>query len=43
MCLFPAGFPLLALLFALACALTTLVRWRMGWQAFTTMTTEKDI
>jgi phosphatidylglycerophosphate synthase len=43
MCLFPAGFPLLALLFALACALTTFVRWRMGWQAFTLLKTEKDL
>lgn len=43
MCLFPAGFPLLALLFALACALTTLLRWHMGWQAFTKIETEKDL
>lgn len=34
MCLWPAGFPLLAYLFALACALTTLTRWRQGWIAF---------
>lgn len=35
MCLFPHSFPLLAVLFAAACGLTTLLRWRMGWQAFT--------
>ena len=36
MCLFPHSFPLLAVLFAVACGLTTLLRWRMGWQAFST-------
>jgi len=34
MCLWPAAFPLLAYVFALLCALTTLTRWRQGWQAF---------
>ena len=33
-CLFPAAFPLLAYLFALACTLTTITRWLMGWRAF---------
>lgn len=33
-CLWPAQFPLLATLFAAACAVTTLTRWRMGWVAF---------
>ncbi|TNF64961.1 MAG: CDP-alcohol phosphatidyltransferase family protein [Rhodobacteraceae bacterium] len=33
MCLFPAWFPALALAFALACAITTLSRWRQGWIA----------
>ncbi|MBN2741659.1 MAG: CDP-alcohol phosphatidyltransferase family protein [Rhodobacteraceae bacterium] len=33
-CLFPAAFPLLAYLFALACVLTTISRWLMGWRAF---------
>lgn len=35
MCLWPAAFPVLAYLFAAACALTTLTRWRQGWQSFT--------
>lgn len=34
-CLFPAAFPALALAFAAACALTTGLRWRQGWIAFT--------
>lgn len=34
MCLFPRSFPLLAYLFAAACALTTALRWRQGWLAF---------
>ena len=33
-CLWPQSFPLFASLFALACAITTLGRWRMGWVAF---------
>lgn len=33
-CLFPAFFPILAYGFATACALTTILRWRMGWDAF---------
>jgi phosphatidylglycerophosphate synthase len=33
MCLFPAWFPGLAYLFAVACAITTLTRWRQGWLA----------
>lgn len=32
MCLFPAAFPALALIFAAACALATLLRWGQGWQ-----------
>ncbi|MDQ1901628.1 CDP-alcohol phosphatidyltransferase family protein [Paracoccus sp. WLY502] len=34
MCLVPAWFPTLAWAFAAACALTTVLRWRMGWIAF---------
>ncbi len=33
MCLFPAQFPVLAYLFAVACAITTLTRWYQGWIA----------
>ncbi|SFT87077.1 CDP-alcohol phosphatidyltransferase family protein [Sedimentitalea nanhaiensis] len=35
MCLFPSAFPVLALTFAAACAITTLTRWAQGWRAFT--------
>ncbi|RUS59724.1 CDP-alcohol phosphatidyltransferase family protein [Pseudorhodobacter sp. E13] len=34
MCLFPAWFVPLAYGFALACALTTVLRWLQGWRAF---------
>jgi len=34
MCLFPAAFPLIAYVFAAACAVTTLTRWAAGWRAF---------
>ncbi|MBW6506692.1 MAG: CDP-alcohol phosphatidyltransferase family protein [Rhodobacteraceae bacterium] len=34
MCLWPAAFPVFAYIFAAACALTTLTRWRQGWHAF---------
>jgi phosphatidylglycerophosphate synthase len=34
MCLYPAAFPILAYAFAAACALTTVMRWHQGWQAF---------
>ena len=34
MCLFPLAFPILAYVFAAACALTTVLRWRQGWLAF---------
>jgi phosphatidylglycerophosphate synthase len=34
MCLFPAAFPVLAWVFAAACAITTLTRWLHGWRAF---------
>ncbi|MES2434237.1 MAG: CDP-alcohol phosphatidyltransferase family protein [Pseudomonadota bacterium] len=34
MALNPAWFPVLAYGYALACCLTTALRWRMGWQAF---------
>jgi len=34
MCLFPAAFPWLALGFAAACTLTTVMRWHMGWRVF---------
>ncbi len=33
-CLWPAAFPALAYLFALACLITTLTRWHQGWVAF---------
>ncbi len=33
MCLFPDLFPVLAFIFAAACATTTLSRWRQGWIA----------
>lgn len=33
-CLFPAAFPVLALLFAAACAVTGLSRYAAGWRAF---------
>lgn len=34
MCLWPAAFPYLAYLFALACLITTLTRWHQGWTGF---------
>ncbi|WP_029617734.1 CDP-alcohol phosphatidyltransferase family protein [Pseudorhizobium marinum] len=34
MCLFPGAFPIIAYGFAAICALTTLVRWRQAWLAF---------
>lgn len=34
MCLWPAGFALLAYGFAVACFVTTLLRWLQGWRAF---------
>lgn len=33
-CLFPGSFPLLAYLYAAACAVTTLLRWHQGWRSF---------
>lgn len=33
-CLWPGSFPALAFLFAAACALSTLLRWRQGWDQF---------
>lgn len=33
-CLFPQAFPMLALIFAAACAVTALTRLMAGWQAF---------
>lgn len=33
MCIFPDLFTVLAYVFAIACALTTLLRWRQGWVA----------
>lgn len=33
MCLFPAWFPVMAYVFAAACAITTLTRWRQAWVA----------
>ncbi len=41
MCLFPQAFAALALLFALACAVTTVLRWRQGWVAFSVPPLEK--
>lgn len=34
MCLWPAAFPTLALIFAAACLFTTATRWHMGWKTF---------
>ena len=34
MCVFPQAFAPLAYLFAAACAVTTMTRWRHGWRAF---------
>ena len=34
MCVFPQAFAPLAYLFAAACAVTTVTRWRHGWRAF---------
>lgn len=34
MCLFPAGFPVLAYGFAAACAVATVLRWLQGWRSF---------
>lgn len=34
MCLYPGSFAVFAYLFALACAVTTVTRWRMGWDMF---------
>jgi phosphatidylglycerophosphate synthase len=34
MCLFPVAFPVLALIFAAACFLTTALRWWQGWKVF---------
>lgn len=34
MCLWPAAFPALALVFAALCAITTLSRWSEGWRTF---------
>jgi hypothetical protein len=39
MCLFPAAFPAIALVFAAACLVTTLTRLRQGWVAFGGMPT----
>ena len=39
MCLWPATFPWFAMLYAALCALTTLTRWRQGWQTFSPQTT----
>ncbi|MCZ8182985.1 MAG: CDP-alcohol phosphatidyltransferase family protein [Beijerinckiaceae bacterium] len=34
MALWPQAFPVLAMLFALACWITAIMRWRLGWEAF---------
>lgn len=36
MCLFPAAFPGLAMIFAALCLLTTVMRWREGYRRFST-------
>lgn len=33
-CLFPTSFPAIAFGFAVLCAITTVIRWRQGWVAF---------
>lgn len=35
MCVFPDAFALLAWIFSAACVITTVLRWRQGWSAFT--------
>jgi len=35
MAIWPTAFPALALIYALACAVTTILRWLQGWRAFT--------
>lgn len=37
MCFWPVTFPMLAYIFALACAVTTVLRWRQGWIVFRDM------
>ncbi|MBK0327963.1 CDP-alcohol phosphatidyltransferase family protein [Rhodobacteraceae bacterium F11138] len=34
MCLLPGAFPVLALVFSAACAITTVTRWAQGWRVF---------
>lgn len=34
MCLFPQSFPVIALVFAAVCGMTTLLRWHQGWVVF---------
>lgn len=34
MCIFPQSFPVIAYSFAALCGLTTVIRWRQGWVAF---------
>lgn len=40
MCIFPKLFPVLAYGFAAACTVTTVLRWRHGWTAFTGSTAD---
>ena len=40
-CLWPAAFAPLAYVFAAACAITTLLRWHMGWRTFAPYQTER--
>lgn len=42
MCLFPQMFPVLALCFAAACFVSTALRWRQGWLAFSSPSNPKD-
>lgn len=40
-CLWPKAFPVLALVFAAACFVTTATRWLAGWRAFAAPQTQK--
>ncbi|MGV8936934.1 MAG: CDP-alcohol phosphatidyltransferase family protein [Allorhizobium sp.] len=43
MCVWPSIFPLIAYGFAAVCLVTTLIRWRQGWAAFSTKNTGADV
>jgi phosphatidylglycerophosphate synthase len=42
MCLWPAAFPILAYAFAIACGVTTLTRWHLGWTVFSAAPGRRD-